>query len=211
MQGKTRKRKQKLSAKATKERIVSLKQVLDNMPAKTQLNEATQEEIDNAVRDFINQPHLHVLTEKQRKLLYFMLCNLINPTLDMSNEELAERAGVSRSTVTASMLDPAFNAIYTLYVKESARFRHGTILNNLFDMSKTNVKAAEVYLKYADLLTERVTTKNYNVNANATISPQMTPEQNLGMLVETYRSAGYTLERLLNEITTIWNESSERF
>lgn len=166
----------------------------------------TKEEFMSSMETFINQPHLHLLTEAKRKILFFMLTNLVYPGAETNEAEFLRKAGVCYNTYHKAILDPVFNKIYTMYVKEIAKLRHGEVVNNLFELSKKNVRAAEVYLKYADLITERIQTKNININADVINNSNMTPQQNLAMLVEVYRTAGYTLERLLQEIADIWNQ-----
>ena len=112
---------------------------------------------------------------------------------------LAEKAACSRETVANCRRNPAFISAYNHFVKEIAKTRTGTVINRLFKMTENSPKAIETYLKYTDQLIEKQQRLNANINYTTDTG------NHLENLVSMLKTAGYTLDRLLNEITDIWN------
>ena len=151
--------------------------------------------------NFQNNPLTTGLTQKQRTVLYAMLANINQADDQLSDGVIAEKAGVSENTVLDCRHNPKFNAIYTTLLKEITKSHTGLLINRLFQQSKTSTKAAEILLKYTDQLI----TKTQNINANLNYSSTK-PQSQLQNLIDMLKSAGYTKERLMQEIDELWNQ-----
>ena len=163
---------------------------------------------DNNLPVFISLDYLPeiasitALTQKQQSVLYWMLKNISSSDDTFTDEKIAELANCDTKTVWNCRHDNQFNAVYTSLVKEITKSHTGLIINRLLTLSKTSTKAAEILLKYTDQLI----TKTQNINANLNYS-STNPQSHLQNLIDMLKAAGYTKERLMQEIDELWNSS----
>ena len=150
--------------------------------------------------NLLNIPQIAALTQKQQSVLYYMLIGLFDTDDQQTDSEIAKKANVDIKTVFNCRHSPQFNAVYTGMVKELTKSKTGILINRLFEQSRKSTKAAEILLKYSDQLIEKQQRLNANINYSADSGNHL--ENLVGML----KTAGYTLERLLTEITDIWNQ-----
>jgi len=169
----------------------------NNLPA----NLITENNLPEMLLSVENLPTLAALTQKQQMVMYVMLKNLMQSDDLCTDDKIAHEANVDAKTVFLARHNPQFNQIYTHLVKEITRSYTGIVINRLFNQSKTSTKAAEILLKYTDQLIDKQQRLNANINYS------QTSNNHLENLVESLKHAGYTLERLLTEITDIWNSS----
>jgi len=149
--------------------------------------------------DFGNISQIANLTQKQKIVLFYMLESFQNPDELDTDTAIAEKSSCTRETVSNCRKNPSFISAYTYLVKEISKTRTGTVLNRLYDMTKDSPKAVETFLKYTDQLIDKQQRLNANINYTQGTG------NHLESLVESLKHAGYTLERLLTEITDIWN------
>ena len=149
--------------------------------------------------NFSNIPSIAVLTQKQKIVLYYMLQAFQEPDTYDTDVKIAEKAGVDKSTIWNCRNNPDFISAYSYLVKEIAKTRTGTVINRLYELTKQSPKAIETYLKYTDQLIDKQQRLNANINYTQGTG------NHLESLVDSLKHAGYTLDRLINEITDIWN------
>ena len=159
----------------------------------------TPENLPITQDDLLNIPQIAALTQKQQSVLYYMLIGLFDTDDLQTDNEIAKKANVDIKTVFNCRHNPQFNAVYTGMVKELTKSKTGILINRLFEQSRKSTKAAEILLKYSDQLIEKQQRLNANINVNTDTG------NHLENLVSMLKSAGYTLDRLVNEITDIWN------
>jgi len=164
-----------------------------------ELSNDTSDNLPDNPIEFSNLSQLALLTQKQKNVLFYMLQSFMNVDDISTDVEIARLAGCDRATVFNCRNNPAFLSVYSHFIKEISKSRVGTVVNRLYKMTDKSEKAIETYLKYTDQLIEKQQRLNANINYTTDSG------NHLENLVSMLKTAGYTLDRLVGEITDIWN------
>ena len=179
------------------------------MPENTALalkeNEMRTEENDQNVSDMFVAvyPLFASLTNLQQGVLIRLIRNIASETVQ-TDAEMAAELGIHPKSIQYCRNHPVFTRLLATITIDVVRGNIDRIVNDAFKASRDGkVSAMELLLKYSGELIDKMAVLHARTGDD--MQQVRTPVDALGKICKQFNKIGYTKDRLIDELTEIWD------
>jgi len=139
------------------------------------------------------------LTNHQKSILIEKAKDFLSNNI-RTDTQIARDLGIHPDTIYLAKANPVFGRAMSILMRSVVQATADEPIRNLQKLAQKSTKANEILLRIAEVYQPSITTKNLNVNVDATGAYSNTTDLVERMIV-TLKSQGWTWERLYD----VWN------